>query len=327
MSMKKAIVTAAVFAAFIIGIPFAAKAAFASRELLKKTDEFLVYEAESGQVFKLSAEDYLTGCLYAQIPPQYADEALKAQAAAAYTYAMRVTRAGERNPKPEYRRKDADGKEVTVYLSNDVSVCQGYLTRQQAKEVYGEEYDTTYKKVRAAAAWGAGKIITYKNEPIYAVYHRTSSGKTNTAADVWGRDFPYLRGVDSSWDRDEPNFSRANEMTDEQVRELLTAYNPQMRVPLSSDEWFTDTVFNSAGYVSRIRLGENLLSGGDVWRILGTSSTCFNITHTGGVFTVMTRGVGHGVGLSQSGAEYMAKKGHTAEEILAYYYPNTTLVG
>ncbi|GHU45417.1 stage II sporulation protein D [Clostridia bacterium] len=326
MSMKK-VFWAALFAALIIGVPIAARAAFSAREILKPPGIFLVYETKSEKVLSLSPADYLTGCLYAQIPVDYDMEALKAQAVASYTYALRVIRSGERNPKPEYRKKDDKGEEVSVYLSNDLSVCQGYYTREQAKAAWGADYEKYYKNVRGAAEYGAGKIIIYNDEPIYAVYHRTSNGQTNSAADVWGRDFPYLRGVDSSWDRDTPNFTRINEMTDEQVRSLLTAANPQMRVPLSPGEWFTDAVQNGAGYVSSIKLGENLLSGGDVWRTLGINSTCFSITHSDGVFAVSTRGIGHGVGLSQSGARYMAEKGYTAEEILAYYYPSTTLYG
>jgi stage II sporulation protein D len=270
--------------------------------------------SNTGEVLELSIEEYLIGCLFAQIDVNYHEEALKAQATAAHTYLLRLQHDGH-------------------VVSDNPATCQPYFTEKQAIEHFRgceETYNRHLPKVIQAARHGANRAIFYNNEPIYAVYHSLSAGVTNTAYSVWGRDFPYLRSVDSSWDREHEEFYSVNEMSSETVRLSMFRFNRTATMPPDYNDWFTAPAINEFGYVISIGAGENRLSGGDMWRAFGLRSTAFNITHRnmGGdsVFVTETRGFGHGVGMSQHGANAMAQRGSDYKQILKHYYTEVTVV-
>ena len=265
-------------------------------------------EPENEETLELTIEEYLEGCLFAQIPINYHEEALKSQAVAAHTYFQKLL---------------SDGVEI----SNDPATSQPFFTEEQARERYGDEYESHLKKVKKAAEFGAKHVIVYDNAPIYAVYHSLSAGVTNTAYSVWGRDFPYLRSVESTWDRGHPDFHCVNEMTAESIRLAMFNYNKTASMPVDYSLWFADPIKNEFGYVVSVNAGENLLSGGDVWRIFGLRSTSFDISFRNAeVFVSETRGHGHGVGLSQYGADVLAKRGFLYDEILNHYYTDVTIL-
>jgi len=270
-------------------------------------DRIALYIGDTGEYISLTPEDYITGCLFAQISVNYRPEALKAQAAAANTYALRLL---------------ADG----VKLSDSPATCQPYFTEKKAREIYGGEYDLYFAKVREAAEYGANRIILYRGEPIYSVYHSVSAGVTNTAYSVWGKNFPYLQSVDSGWDRNFADFDCVNEMTPEAVRMTLLNYDKSAAMPIDYTLWFTEQTKNKEGYTVSVKAGDYVFSGGDMWRVFNLRSTAFDITYDGMAFAFETKGYGHGVGLSQYGADYLAGQGHTAEEILNYYYKGISIV-
>ncbi|MCL1789547.1 MAG: SpoIID/LytB domain-containing protein, partial [Oscillospiraceae bacterium] len=264
---------------------------------------------DTQETIELTVEEYLTGCLFAQISVNYHEEALKAQAISAHTY---------------LRRLMLDGAE----LSDDPSTSQAFFTEETAREYYSDEYDKLLEKITAAAKYGAKRVIIYNGEPIYSVYHSISAGVTNTAYSVWGRDFPYLKSVESSWDRGHPDFLCVNEMTSESIRLAMFNYNRTASMPLDYSLWFADPVKNEYGYVVSVNTGENLLSGGDMWRIFNLRSTSFELSFRNSeVFVSETRGYGHGVGLSQYGADVLGKRGYSCEEILSHYYTDITIEG
>ncbi len=273
----------------------------------KPPENFSVYITETKEILTLTAEEYLLGCLSAQIPLDYEQEALNAQASAAMTYALRLISDGVSAP------EGAD-------LSDDSKLFQPYFTNEKCLEIYGDSYSQYLPALKKAAEYGASHIITYKNEPIYALYHSVSAGKTRSAYGVWGRDFPYLQPVESKWDESYINFECRNEMTAEQARICLVKYKEGIETPADYGKWFSEFNANEDGYVISARIGENLLSGGDMWRIFGLRSTAFRVEYLNGIFTFITKGYGHGAGLSQYGANEMAKEGRTAKEILKYYY-------
>ena len=323
--MKKPLIILTMFFSLLFVTPFLwSKASdlvpftqvFASSDY-NAPESFRLLLTESGEVIELNAADYLTGCLYAQISPGYHIEALKAQAAAAYTYAVRVYLNNKSNPGES--SADAD-------ISDDSVTCQPYFTKAQAEEYYGAEYDIYYDNIRKAAEYGAGRIITYDGEPVYAVYHSVSAGATNTARYVWGVDFPYLKSVPSDWDREFVNFVCTNEISEDNMRRLLLEFDPDIIMPLDYSRWFSEYAADENGYVAAVSARNLTVSGGDVWRALNLRSAAFKIDYTGGVFVVTTKGHGHGVGLSQFGADFMARKGYSCEEILHYYYTGVTIL-
>lgn len=297
------------FAAAAFGVPlFFTEAQAVEQPQIPETIN--VYITETEEIRTLTWEEYLTGCLAAQIPLDYEQEALNAQAAAAMTYARRIT------DDLEESGEIPDGADI----SDSSSLCQPYYTPEKCAEIYGGSYDEYLPRLKSAAEFGRNHIITYENQPIYAVYHSVSAGKTNTAEGIWGRSFEYLRSIDSTWDKNYINYECRNEMTAEQARLCLVAYKDNIGTPADYSKWFSQFNADENGYVISVKIGENLFSGGDIWRIFGLRSTAFTVEYQNGIFVFTTKGYGHGAGLSQYGANEMAKQGKTAEEILRHYY-------
>lgn len=279
----------------------------AEKATLSLPDSFPILLTETGTLRTVTPEEYLVGCLAAQIPIDYAQEALNAQAAASYTYALRLAENAEALP---------DG----ALLSDDGKTAQPYFPPEKCAEVYGESYEKFLPRLKEAAAYGVSHPITYEGEPIYAVYHSVSAGRTSSAYGIWGREFPYLAPAESESDKNYISYECDNEMTVENARLALIAAKSDISTPADYGKWFSEINRNEDGYVISVRIGENLFSGGDVWRIFGLRSTAFDVSYQNGIFTFHTKGYGHGAGLSQYGANEMAKAGKTAEEILTHYY-------
>lgn len=306
--MRDRLVIFLIFAVFSFSLPLflgqEAKAAAVFPE------EITLYREKTGETVTLSAKEYIVGCVSAQIPIDYEQQALNAQASASATYALRLM--------TDIKRGEAPWG--TADLSDSSASCQSYFDYQQCIESYGEEYKDFLPKIEGAAQYGLSHIITYENEPIYAVYHSVNAGKTASPEIIWGRSFPYLKPVESPWDKGYINYECSNEMTTEEARKLLISHKSDIEIPADFAKWFSEINVNESGYVISLRLGKTLLSGGDMWRIFGLRSPAFEISYADNVYTFKTKGFGHCVGLSQYGANEMAKSGKTADEILKYYY-------
>lgn len=315
--MKKYFLMTVIFAAMLFAVPFiraVGGSVFSSG--YERPEKIRLLNTDTGQAEEISMEDYITGCLFAQIPVDYEEEALKAQAVCAYTYALRIILNNRENPRNAPENADISDSGLTY---------QPYFTEEKARLYYGEDYDRYIDKVRSAAKFGINHVITYENKPIYAVYHSVSTGWTNSALYVWGIDLPYLISVESPWDKGYYNYLCTNEMTTESTRAALLDYSRDIAMPIDYSEWFTENNTNEKGYVISIKVGDAVLSGGDVWRIFGLRSTAFAVSFSGNVFTFTTKGYGHGAGMSQYGANCMAKSGKTWEEILRYYYSGISI--
>lgn len=299
--MKKIILMTLAAAAIIAITPRVLGNAFSGVRKPQTQQEFTLTLTDTQQDITVSAQEYLIGCLYAQIDVSYHIEALKAQAAAAYTYALKLV---------------SEGKE----LSDSPSLCQPYFTPAKAKEYYGDSYEKYLENVKTAAAYGASHPIYYENKPIYSVYHSVSAGATARPEYIWGLNLPYLAKKSCPGDVNFKSYYSFNEMSSEEMRQKLLDYDPTLQMPLDYSLWFTEFVKDENGYVETVEVGGKSVSGGDLWRILGLRSTAFDIEWTGMAFKLSTRGYGHGAGMSQYAADTMAKSGKTAKEILEYFY-------
>ena len=309
--MKEKISTLCIFAAaivimMIIGKP--SEAFEAEKTVFPET--IRIYLTESGETAEISGAEYIKGCLCAQIPIDYEAEALKAQAAASATYALRMIE----------RLKGTSGLPEGADISDDPKLCQPYFTDAQINEQYGSDYERFRDKINEAAVYGTKHIITYSGEPIYAVYHSVSAGRTCSALPVWGRELPYLEAADSPWDTSFINFECVNEMTSEQARLALISFDSEIEAPADCARWFTEMNVNEDGYVISVKIGRRTFTGGDIWRIFGLRSTAFTVSYSDNIFTFTTKGYGHGAGLSQFGANEIAKQGYTVSDILHHYY-------
>lgn len=304
--MKRYLIMIIIAAVLILAVPKALNGAFSDLGKPKTEQQFTITLVETGKEITLSAEEYLTGCLFAQIDVSYHSETLKAQAAAAYTYALRLS---------------MEGRE----LSNSTSYCQPYFTPAEAKEYYGDSYQKYLPVVKEAAAYGANHPIYYDNKPIYSVYHSVSTGATARPEHIWGLNLPYLTVKSCPADLNYDKLYSSREISVETMRRYLLYFDPALQMPLDYSEWFTDITKDNNGYVQTVNVGGKTLSGGEVWRMLELPSTAFDIKWNGHSFDTSNRGYGHGAGMSQYSANAMAKEGKSAKEILEYFYEGCTV--
>ena len=197
-----------------------------------------------------------------------------------------------------------------------------FVTEEQVYEIYGDAFDEKWARINAAAAEAMTAVITYDNAPAMTVYHAISAGKTQSAADIWGSDLPYLTEVESPWDANNEGFLSEVTYPKDKVLEALNAYGANLSGG-APEEWFAGGEYNSGGYLRRIQIGAATFSGAKLRTLFGLRSAAFTVSYSHGEFTFSVHGYGHGVGLSQVGANAMAKQGASAEEILAHYYPGT----
>ncbi len=255
-----------------------------------------------GKTQTLSRRDYIRGVVAAEMPALYETEALKAQAVAAYTFAC-------------YR---ANGRQGLHYdVTADSQTDQGYTSDDAAREKWGDKAEEYLSKIDAAVAAVEGELITYQGECALAAYHAMSSGTTTACRDAWGKDIPYLTEVASTGDCLDEKYLSTAQFTPDELKSKLSAFK---QASGDAQDWFKDiTVAPSKRVVSINFCGEKL-SGSDITKALSLRSSNFSIEFNGEYFIFTVMGYGHGVGMSQTGANYMAKQGSSYKEILLHYY-------
>jgi stage II sporulation protein D len=201
-----------------------------------------------------------------------------------------------------------------------------YITEETAREFYGEEADYYWGKICEAADSVANIALEYEGEPIVAAYHAISAGQTEDAANVWVSGAPYLLSVESEGDSLAPGYESEVTFTVDEVSEILEAAYPAIDLSHGAAGWFGEPVRSEAGYVTEIEVGGVILHGKEIRELFGLRSHNFEVTLGEEGFTFHVTGYGHGVGLSQYGADYMAENGADYEEILAAYYTGAKLV-
>ena len=284
-----------------------------------KTEMLKVFDTTTGQVEEISSFDYVVGAVCAQMPAAFEEEALKAQAVAAYTYAVRQRE----------KAKTAPDKELCgAYFSNDSRKYQAYFTENQQKHYYGDNYDMFIEKIKKAVEAVGGEYLTYKDEPIIAAFHPLSSGKTESAKNVWGSDIPYLVSVDSKYDTSAPKYEQQYEFTAAELKRTLEKSFGGVKLDKDTPEkWFGEPKKSEAETVLSINVGGKDLTGQEIRTALELGSAAFDVEYDDGDFVFTTKGCGHGVGMSQFGANELAKSGKNYKEILEYYYTGAKITG
>ena len=277
------------------------------------TDTVTVLQAASGNVIETDTVEYLVGCLACELPPDTPTEALKAQAVAAYTNVVRL-------------KENPDGKAGDADITDDTGLHQGYYDEQTRREKWGDKYNTYSEKFSAAVNAVYGQILTYEDKPITAAYFALCAGRTESAKNIWGGDVPYLVSVTSTGDRLSPDLQTETVLSAEEVRTALAA-DSEIVLGENPAEWITDlTVSDSeSGVVTAVCVGGKTVTGQTLRTRFGLRSPAFTVGYTDGSFHFTVSGSGHFVGMSQYGADYMARQGADYKEILAHYYPGTVL--
>ncbi len=273
----------------------------------------------TGEVVTLSAADYIKGVVAAEMPASYHEEALKAQAVAAHTYALRIIGSQLANPSEELKG---------AYFSTDPDKFQAYMSKEQAKAYYGDQFDVYWKKISDAVDSVIGKVAVYDGQPIAAAFHAISCGTTENAKNVWGNEVAYLQPVDSPGDKLSPQYEADKTLTAEEVKQALTEQNSSLNLGEDKAAWFSDLKTTESGTVSQITVGDSTMTGLELRNLLDLRSAAFTVGYDQGKdsFTFHTKGYGHGVGMSQYGADYLARQGKTYEEILKQYYTGIDII-
>jgi len=275
------------------------------------TDEscFKVKNSATGEVLTFTETDFLIAVVSCEMAPSSPTEALKAQAVAAYTYYCKQ------------RSAAADG-----VFSNVPETLFTKGTEAGMKERFGDQYDKWYGVLRSVVQAVEGEQILYENTPITACYHAISAGLTENAATVWGGDYPYLTPVDSAGDLSADGYRSAVSIKSADLAAKLTAANTAFSPTDTPETWFSAPDTTDSGFVKTITVCGTTFNGTDLRTALSLRSACFTVAYAEDTFTFSVRGYGHNVGMSQAGAKYMAQQGATYREILAHYYPGTTVV-
>lgn len=247
----------------------------------------------NGNVVSMDLEEYLIGVVGAEMPASFQMEALKAQAVVARTYALKLL---------------ASGKKLTDTVSTQV-----YKDNNELKKLWGNSYSTYYQKIKEAVISTKGVSVYYQGNYINALYHSTSNGKTEDANMVWGCSVPYLKSVDSKWDIQASSYLR-------EIKEDFTNALNLLGISSDTNIQFEIISRDESGRVEKIKVGDKIFDGVTFRNLLKLRSTDFSIMVINNQVSITTKGYGHGVGLSQYGANGMAQEGYTYKEILKHYY-------
>lgn len=277
------------------------------------SEPYKVLDISTGKVVEVPVREYVIGAVCAEMPANFEVEALKAQAVAAHTYAERQRALSRREPKEELCGAD---------FSNDTSKYQGYFSAERIRRYFGDNYDEYYGKISAAADEVLPYVITYDDEPIIAAFHSMSSGVTESAENAWGAHVDYLVPVDSSSDMKAPKYEEEVRIDREELSVKLESAFEGIKLGEDMTKWLTVAEISDSGTVLTARAGDRTVTGGEVRAALGLRSADFDIAYDDEQAVITTRGYGHGVGMSQYGANAMAAAGSSWREILAHYYPN-----
>ncbi len=256
-----------------------------------------VYSSKTGKVTEEDIEEYLVGVVTAEMPALYEDEALKAQAVAARSYIL--SKKGTENPD----HKDAE-------VCTDPAHCKAYTALAEAKENWGRDFEKYHNKIKTAVEATKGEYISYNGETAVACFYAVSGGRTENASDVWGGDTPYLRSVESPGDLNYDNLKASVSVSNDEAMSVLGV--DSLRIG--------DVKRTEGGSVKTIQIGGKVFTGTEIRSLFKLNSANFEVQTTDKEVVFTTTGKGHGVGMSQFGANQMAKEGKTYREILCHYY-------
>ena len=265
----------------------------------------MLFRRENGETVVMDMDEYLLGAILAEMPADFEAEALKAQAVAARTYARRAYVTGG---------KHGDGS-----VCGNYACCQAYIAPEEYLEKGGtrEGVDKVCDCVEATS----GLVLTYEGSLIEATYFSCSGGRTEDAVAVWGTEYPYLQAVDSPGEENAAHYQ-------DTVIILPEVFCSRLGLTLEGEPetWFGEVTYTDGGGVDTMVIGEKAFRGTQLRSLLGLRSTAFSVDIDGdGNIRITTRGYGHRVGMSQYGADAMAVAGAEYGEILAHYYPGTSL--
>lgn len=309
--MKKFLWIYLAFSLFYLVMPILTAQPWKDKEAASLPREVTVLFSQTGEEKTVPLEEYIACVVAAEMPASFEIEALKAQAVAARTYT--VCHFGE-GTHPGHPNADT---------CTDPNHCKAYKSEQEAKSDWGADGTKNWAKITAAVKETKGEIITYEGDPIDAVFHSASAGHTADAADVWQASVPYLVSVESTGEESSPDYQTTVTVPLSEFRENLRAAYPEIPEDRATEIGEVDA--GESGYVRSVLIGGQAVKGTELRRLFSLRSTAFTLSVTDQAVIFSVTGHGHGVGMSQYGANAMAKEGADYRKILETYYQKTEI--
>lgn len=275
-----------------------------------------VFNHHKDTVEDMRLEEYIKGVVAAEMPANFEEEALRAQAVAARTYVLQRLDRGY--SVPEHPR---------AVVSTNHQFGQAWLGRDDLVERWGLiNYYINWNKISKAVNSTKGLVLTHNGHLIDALYHSNAGGKTEDPAFVWGNSVPYLKPVDSQYDDQAPDFKKEIFYSWEELDQMLGTKITEEMDSKKEEELLEILEISPTKRILQIRIGNLVMTGKELRSKLLLPSTKCQITHNSEGIKIITYGKGHGVGMSQYGANGMAKQGLDYQKILQHYYPGTKLM-
>ena len=318
--MKKLVLTyiGFVLAVIVVSALFSLKKDGGVKEMytLNLPETISVYYKEEGDSKETDLEDYVICVVSAEVPASFHKEAIKAQAVAARTYIYNKYKKFTENPSlaPD-EHKDA-------VVCTDYMHCCAYYSKEKLKEIHGEEWlKKYYDKIVDCVMETKGEIIIYEGEPITASFHASSGGcRTENSGDVWSSYLPYLVSVESPKEDKREGYNTIVTVSCEDFKTKVNEKYPEAQLTDDRNTWIGDISYTEGNSVNQIKIGNTYIKGTEMRSLFGLKSACFELSMLNDSITFNVHGSGHGVGMSQHGANIMANDGKGYIDILKWYY-------
>lgn len=270
-----------------------------------------VFRSAQQKADEMDMFEYVCGSVAAEMPLSYHEEALKAQAVACYTNALRLKQSG--------------GYSENAHISDDTSLHQGYLSEAQRRDKWGDDFQKYESKLQNAVKAVENEYISYNGEPCVAAFFALCSGTTEDAENIWGEKVSYLVSVKSSGDALSPQYTQTIALDKTEFLNCIKSASVETKNIKSLKNIIKITEKSKVGTVLKAEINSLELSGEEIQKAFSLRSRVFSVETTKDTVTFTVTGYGHGVGMSQYGADFMARQGSTYEEILLHYYQGTEI--
>lgn len=275
----------------------------------KKYQKIKLLHTATGEIEEINLDEYLYGVVSAEMPASFEKEALRAQAVVARTYTI-------------YKVINSGGKHEGADICDNSTCCQAWISKEDRFAKWeATTRQSNWDKIVEAVNSTQGKIITYNNEPINAFFHSNSGGMTETTVNVWGgTGYPYLQSVATTGEDTYSQYHSQVTLSKQTFIDKIKEQHGEFEIDFMAQDCIKILEYTDGNRVKKVKIGNLELSGVDVRTILGLKSANFEITIVGDNVKFEVIGYGHGVGMSQTGADSMAKSGSEYEEIIKHFY-------
>ncbi len=264
---------------------------------------------EEGTIEEIGLDQYLYGVVSAEMPASYEKEALKAQAVVARTYLI-------------YQIQNNANKHESAQICDSSTCCQAWISKEDRQSRWEEsERESNWQKIVEAVDETTGKIITYEGSPINAFFHSNSGGVTESSVNIWGGiEYPYLKSVETSGEEGYSQYNSEVTLSQEELLNKIKEKYPNAQIDFNDEKAIEILEYTDSGRVKTVKFGNTQIAGTEARTILGLRSTNFNIKRQENNIIFSVIGYGHGVGMSQTGADSLAKNGTGYEDIIKHFY-------